>query len=66
MKWIDILILILTILLMCSIIFFSLIYPRIKNKNSSCSSCPINKPAKIKRAFKKYKKQQKEKNTKIK
>jgi len=57
----DILVLILTILIMLSIIFFTFVLPMIKNKGKpkKCAYCPVAKDKKIKRAFKDYKKSNK-------
>lgn len=56
----DILVIIVVTLIMLAILFFSFIYPTfIKKDKNHCSSCPVNKKAKIKRAFKDYHKQNK-------
>lgn len=59
MPVIDIVVLVVTILIVASIIFFSFIFPRIKGENPTCSSCPTHK--KGKRLLKEYRKSQKEK-----
>jgi len=57
----DILVLIITILIMLAIVFFTFVLPLIKNKGKprKCVYCPIAKDKKIKRAFKDYKKSNK-------
>lgn len=55
----DILIVIIISLILLAIIFFGLIYPRLKGKKGQCSSCPVRKDKKIQRAFKDYRKNHK-------
>jgi len=58
MPVIDAIILIITILIVLSIVFFEFVYPKIiKGSKTPCSSCPHTKRAR--RAIKKYVKQQK-------
>ncbi len=57
MSAIDIIILIIAILLVSAIIFFSYIYPRLKGESPTCASCPAVK--KSKRLVKDYKKEHK-------
>ena len=42
----DVIILIIVLILLGFIIFFSFIFPRIKGENAHCASCPVVKKAK--------------------
>lgn len=58
MTGIDIGVLIFTILLLGSIIFFKWVLPKLQGKKStSCSDCPIRMDKKIKRSLKSAKKE---------
>lgn len=60
MSGVDIGIIIVVSFIMMSIIFFYFIFPHIRHKNKNhCSSCPVNKEKRIKRAFKDYHKKNK-------
>jgi hypothetical protein len=51
---IDIVVLVITILLVSAVVFFSFVLPKIRHENSTCASCPSVKRAK--RLVKEYKK----------
>ena len=59
MSLVDIIVLIVTILIVLSIIFFSFIKPKLEGKKVTCASCPASK--KGKRLIKKYRKEQSKK-----
>lgn len=60
MSLIDIIILVITILIVISIIYFSFIKPKLEGKKIACANCPVAK--KGKRLLKKYKKAEEYKN----
>lgn len=55
----DIIIVIVVSLILLAIILFALVLPRVKGKKGQCSSCPMAKDKKIKRALKDYRKSRK-------
>ncbi len=57
MSTVDIIILLLTIVIVCAIVFFSFILPKIKNKKTGCgcNTCPIGNDRKAKRIIKNIK-----------